>query len=642
MKKFTMEMTINGPHKVYTEEKDVQNVVSEVETSAEEVISEDEADAQDTLLKTENESEKEEVVPKAEEPVVYEAFGTSSLKNVCTTYYARKKGRSHVETNKVCQDYCLAENIDARTQVVCVADGHGGAAYTKSDAGSRIACTLFRDMIIKIKSNGSRENINDSWITVLNTANFKNAFIQCWRNAVLEDYKKTEADAEESDSAIIKKYGTTFLFAVYDESGIALGQLGDGAILLADNDSHWQLFKRHDVKLSSATSSLASGRAEYAFVTDIYSCNRFPQILLSTDGIYDKLDNDDAFYIYEQNLITQVQTKGELLYPFSVNEMDVSYISKDDCTIALLLAEKETYFPDLTKLKESGYIDITFERSLNGLDIFKACKDDENYEIRIVNGDSQKTDEDFETVEIVKPIEIIDMGMGKIAYIYAIPKDCVCIAKLIECGEHLEKRYFFNDVLSILLGDEIKNANSQSNNYWLSIYEKMRLLEEELDRLKCGVREFLLESTYITEEQTLLILEDALYQSLDDPDNKHVLAKFFNAFSIVGKLVCGEIVIPLFETRTQGQSIMMLHALPEKKELCRVIYNKEKQIVGLWNASDRVWNVENEKRNEIAPRGVLRLNRNHTFCINSEDDVNADEAEIIDGCAKYQVIILRR
>ena len=88
-----------------------------------------------------------------EEITNYEAFGAQVLEKSCATYYARKKGRSHVENHTVCQDYCLVENLDESTQVVCVADGHGGEAYTKSDVGSRIACTVFFELVRIIKQN---------------------------------------------------------------------------------------------------------------------------------------------------------------------------------------------------------------------------------------------------------------------------------------------------------------------------------------------------------------------------------------------------------------------------------------------------------------------------------------------------------
>ena len=67
-------------------------------------------------------------------PQVFEPDLTWKIFTAC------KRGRSHVAKDKPCQDYCVAEKISDEIFLAAVADGHGGAAYTKSEVGSAAAC----------------------------------------------------------------------------------------------------------------------------------------------------------------------------------------------------------------------------------------------------------------------------------------------------------------------------------------------------------------------------------------------------------------------------------------------------------------------------------------------------------------------
>ena len=70
----------------------------------------------------------------------------------CDIYFARKKGRGHVDTGKVCQDYCLAKEVNGKFTIIVVADGHGGAAYIKSDIGSKFACEVLLEIVSDVSN----------------------------------------------------------------------------------------------------------------------------------------------------------------------------------------------------------------------------------------------------------------------------------------------------------------------------------------------------------------------------------------------------------------------------------------------------------------------------------------------------------
>lgn len=573
----------------------------------------------------------------------YEDFGSVALEERCITRYARKKGRSHAENGTVCQDYCLAENIDSETQVVCIADGHGGEVYSKSEIGAKLACETFCDLIKRIKVRQASLNVGEAWLNVLKTRYFKDMYLQSWRKAVVDHYISESEGCSETEVSIVKKYGTTFLFVVYTDAKLAIGQLGDGAILLFNDYGQCQLFKRHKVKTSSHTSSLASNRAEYAFTVDIYDRSMYSYALLSTDGIYDKLDNDDSFLLYAKSLIAQIDNDKAINKPFYVEGIDVSEISKDDCTIAIMAFEKKAPKYELINMGEYGYEDIVFKRSLAGVEVYEAVKDGKQYELHVVNGDITELDLDLKSCLFIKSDLKIPLLDGRAVYVYSVSNSWLRVNELIECGEHLEKKYWFNDSELSLSEDEKYNIPcTYSNEYWLDFYEKILQIGSEFDIINILFHQYAFESVFITEDEEIAILSDAIYQpKRKGTDSNYVFNNFLENFSIIGKISCGSISLPLFECTAQGQNIVMLHALLEKKPLCRVIFNREKKMLGLWNATNKVWKIEEEKRKEVPVQGVLRLNKNQVFLVRCDEKKIAQGAEFVDGYARYQIDIFK-
>ena len=571
---------------------------------------------------------------------LYESVGIKALEGYCKTYYARKKGKSHIENGTVCQDYCLVENIEDDIQIICLADGHGGEAYIKSDKGSYYACNVFLELIKEIKSNCDQRKNTSTLIDVLRNQNFKKVYIQSWKQAVVEDYRKENTESNESVQTIIKKYGTTFLFTVVCKDYLVVGQLGDGAIMLSNECGQHQLFKRHTIKTTSATSSLASNRAEFAFVIDVYERKYFSSILLSTDGIYDKLDTDNAFSLYEKDLVKQIEEYGELKQPFMVSGIDVSDISKDDCTISLVRLSEKAVPIISTEINGLGYENIKFVRYVKGLLVLEGEKQGKKVEIHISKMTEEEITCELKSVRLIKSKQLLKINNELYAFVYELPDNWHRVGELVDSGEHLEKRYWFNSNEWITEEDS-SSVSEYSNEYWLSFYEQILSLEDELLVLKMSTKEYLNESLFITKDNEIAILSDGL-TICKEGIRCSSIRRLLSRFSIIGKLTCGKISIPLFETVTQGQSIAMLHLVTEKKVLCKVIYNNEKKILGLWNATSDSWNIESGKRKSIPEQGVMRLNKDQYFYVVTDGaNINPD-AEFVDGYAKYQVKILRR
>lgn len=578
------------------------------------------------------------------EPIIdYESFGEIKTSNGYNSYYARKKGRGHVANGTPCQDYCLVKNIGTDIQVVVIADGHGGEAYVKSDIGSKMACELLYDFACETHKYSKTTSENDEWLSFFLNSDFKRAFISTWKSKVLQHYKENEQISGESDLSIIKKYGTTLIFAIFTNEKILIGQLGDGAVLLFDEFDRFQLFKRHEVKVTSSTSSLVSGRAEYAFITECYDRYTFPYVLLSTDGIYDKLDTSNAFYIYGKYLVNQVNSLKTVENPFNVDEnIDVSEITKDDCTIVLVhdtRAVKKSFAWETTLL---DYENVRFCRKVPGLEIFRAERKGVQYTLHFIEDISDIFVGEKTELNIINPVDQKCIRNKRLlAYPYL--KGRFSIKELIEMGEHLEKRYDFNKDEPDFEETE-KEVTPYSNEYWMRFFECLTQLRNGLEMSGFSLKSYAFESAFLTDDGKLTFYSDVF-------DKLHVTKKsgfgpiecVEGYFSIIGKIKCGDKELPCFKCSYQGQNIDMLHIHGSKKSFGRVIYNSEKKIYGLWNTSGIEWILMDERKKCVSPQGVLRLNRNHKILLPCEDLKQLEDGvSEKDGFVKYEIIIYSR
>lgn len=577
-----------------------------------------------------------------ESTIGYESFGELKTANGFDSYFARKKGRSHIASGTPCQDYCLVKNIGSNVQVVAIADGHGGIEYEKSDIGSKIACELLYALACETCKSGQSSSDDYGWIDYFTTSEFKHVFINMWKSKVLQNYKNYEEPYGKSDGSIVKKYGTTLIFAIFSDLKIVIGQLGDGAVLLFDQYYHYQLFKRHSEKMGSSTNSLVSGRAEYAFITECYDRKSFPYILLSTDGIYDKLDTSDAFFTYGRYLVNQLEETGLIEAPFNVDEeIDVSEISKDDCTVVLVNNEKAVSYSHIFENTLKPYAETEFYRRMDGLEIYNVIYEGKPYVLHIVERTSDMSLESVEmtpVLSVIEPVYRKQIGT-KMLYIYPDNKGNSSVKELIEKGKHLEKRYSFNNT-EIEIEDNREALEIDSNVYWMNVYEQLSKLKKNLAEAGISLRPHAFESAFISKDGKIIFFEDALEKKT--AANHNILSpieRLQEYFSIIGKLRCGNTEIPLFKCSFQGQNIDMLHCLRDKKSLGRVIYNQEKKMYGLWNTSRIAWTLVEENKQSIPPQGVLRLNKNHTMLLSCEDIEDlADNIVVKDGYVKYEII----
>lgn len=574
-----------------------------------------------------------------------------------TTYYASKQGRAHVANNTVCQDYSLADNIDNDCQVVCVADGHGSMEYIYSDIGAKIACELFVEMVRILKAGYEKTGVPD-WTEYLKTAKFKSAFIQMWRKKVVEDYEsRAEKVSEEklSDLKIIRKYGTTFLFSIRYRNKIVLGQLGDGAILMGFSgdgtpEDNWQLFKRHGLKYNSITNSMASNTAEYTFLIDSFERDNIDYILLSTDGIYDCLDQGDAFFQYAQALIEQIHETKALDRPFHLDdETDVSRYTGDDCSIALMLFgdADEGGTQEQQEIESLGYSEVKCERFLKNLRIYTAIdSEDEEVELHVTPYETEANIAEGLSEKVLLPKALKKLEKAGFLYVYR-KSDLdrgARLSILFEQECQTEKRY-------CLPGRKAEEPE-YSNSFWLSVLEELMAIRRTLKQENAAVIDELKECLIVTKDGVFLLpdgLKTREHHRTDDKLHLRGMDRILESIGIVGVISCGNRNIPIYRSAChRSQSIPVLHTDIQEEDaetedagtidtedtLARCIYRQDRGY-GLWNGSGVPWKL---KEGKIVPAGkTLRLNTKtgNEFRIPTDDEA-VPELGIWDSCATYE------
>ncbi len=521
-------------------------------------------------------------------------------------FFACKRGRSHVATGKVCQDYCVAEKISDDIFVVAAADGHGGDAYVKSDVGSMAACNVVVELAKKYSWLADKKFLQ-KWTSPA----FKAEIFDAWQAAVLKDYRAENPAAADSDKEIIQKYGTTLLFAVVTKNNVIVGQIGDGAILFCNDAGQAQLFKRHNPKFDSKTSSLASGQGIYSLIVEAYGRFdfKFNKILLSTDGIYDKLDRGDSFARYANELAERVRKNSvDEIAPFTVEGIDVSEKSSDDCTVAAIVAPPSNKKYELP-LAVPDLSDLNFVRAYDCMKIFSARKDGVPLEIHVSRyflKEGYSFDEFGGKVHLL--LSQPEESRGNVN-VFAPPDGLFRVQELIEHGEHLAKKYFADD-----------EPPRFDNKFWLDFYETVRALKKFFAEKNYFAEENLFKTMLISADGEIFLFPDCLSKFVHKSDSSaEVFAAAESYFGFLGKLRCGEKVLPLFKCPkyAAGQIVPELRAA-DGKPFCRVVFNPKINAYGLQNLSEKIWLTDGK---QVNPNQILRLTGDHVLEVPDGDEV---------------------
>ena len=184
-------------------------------------------------------------------------------------------GANHLRSGKPRQDeagWVVVSDIVA----LAVADGHGTSKY--ADVGARLAVQVALAALVRFAEDlGERAS---------NPVEVRKYAEHPLRAQIVREWKERVRAKAESDETPLREYGSTLLAAVATPDFLLLGQLGDGDVLLVDEDGAVDVPLPPDpASFADETPSLCLPQAEYSFrVQALPAPEREALLLLSTDG----------------------------------------------------------------------------------------------------------------------------------------------------------------------------------------------------------------------------------------------------------------------------------------------------------------------------------------------------------------------
>jgi serine/threonine protein phosphatase PrpC len=232
-------------------------------------------------------------------------------------FAAKAQGISHIEKGIPCQDAaksCLERNNTIG--IACVADGHGGSKYVRSQSGSSFAVTVASKSLLDFHGetaqqkaaffNKKTDNEEQKKREIIaHLKQLEGNIVYQWRNAVLEDIAKSPLADEEKEICekngidhaesenLIVLYGTTLLAALVSGSLWFVIQIGDGCAIVIDADrSPFVPVKLEDKRLGfGRTTSLCDSEATDNFRED-FGFDPIRGLTVATDGVADSFESE--------------------------------------------------------------------------------------------------------------------------------------------------------------------------------------------------------------------------------------------------------------------------------------------------------------------------------------------------------------
>lgn len=227
-------------------------------------------------------------------------------------------GAVHLRSGRPNQDAVswLPQEGEGERVVMAVSDGHGSQSSPRSGLGSSMAVQITTDVLWQLPDPVSAESIATA---VEDIAASWNARVR----EHLDHNPLTAAELERSgirtggDALVIDLerpsvvYGATLLFAVVSCHELALGQLGDGDVVVVDDSGQAVRPLPGDRRLlAHETTSLSDIDPVSNVRTRILNARRCRLVLLSTDGYANSFSNDDAFLQVGPDVLRTADAEG--------------------------------------------------------------------------------------------------------------------------------------------------------------------------------------------------------------------------------------------------------------------------------------------------------------------------------------------
>ncbi len=215
-------------------------------------------------------------------------------------------GASHSAGARPCQDYS-ASGQTADYAWAVVADGHGGAAYFRSDRGSRMAVEAAQSVLTAFaaSTHAMRDLPSGDW-----KRQVASALVAEWQQRIEADYRQEPFDTHGGHWQ--KAYGTTLIATLCTERDFFGLQIGDGhCVAIAQNDTCVQPVPWDKRCFLNRTTSLCDKDALNEFRFCMERANRYKAIFVATDGAEDCFAGTEGLYDFYRVLHGQLRADFE-------------------------------------------------------------------------------------------------------------------------------------------------------------------------------------------------------------------------------------------------------------------------------------------------------------------------------------------
>lgn len=253
-------------------------------------------------------------------------------------------GKNHIKGGIPCQDFSASYHDEERT-IVTSCDGHGGAAYIRSDRGARFASSAAVNVLRNVEHRTflrhRREEITEQ--IRLQLLCEWNAMVE--RDLSSRPIRRSETRGLTDDERFalrqdpVRAYGTTLSAAMLYGSKLVCISIGDGGCFLLRKGQLIPAFDEpDDEQVANLTYSMCQENAGAHLNAEVFDANYYDGALLCTDGVinpYQSLEN------FERSLAVPaiekiLQRKETELCDF-VTRLGADIGLGDDVTLSVIL-----------------------------------------------------------------------------------------------------------------------------------------------------------------------------------------------------------------------------------------------------------------------------------------------------------------
>ena len=239
-------------------------------------------------------------------------------------------GANHLRSGKPCQDEAGLWMV-ADTVALAIADGHGSSKH--ADVGARLAVQVALTSLVRFAEDLGERASNMIEVQKYAEHPLRVQIVREWKERV-------HAKSGDSETPLVD-YGSTLLVALATPDFLLVGQLGDGDILLVNEDGTVDVPLPADPEaFADETPSLCLSEAEHSFRLRILPTPKQETLLLlSTDGYSKSYPTDAAFRQIGPDYLKLIREDGVsrlTLHLRGFLEAVTNQGSGDDIALALL------------------------------------------------------------------------------------------------------------------------------------------------------------------------------------------------------------------------------------------------------------------------------------------------------------------